>query len=244
MRTILNAAAVAAILVGAGALCSAQTLGGSDIFTAEDARTMATSSWYGGTGLIVIPTAKTADPQRVQAHFHRVDRTDATATAAQPADWLNTWGANVGFTDDIEGGFTHLDYLDETVFQAKIRLDLGELLEIEDAPQVAIGGRDVSDEVDRALYVVVSKDCAIKEERPALLTLHLGYGDTSLPNSPLEGIFAGVDFTPIDYMRVQIEHDGENLNAAVRYWWSKWLLTDVGSLDGDFGFGATIRTDF
>jgi len=236
LRTILYAVAIAAILVGASMACSAQTFVDEEIWTAEQARTETTSSWFGETGLIVIPTADTVDPQAIQAHFHRVDR--------EGSGWSNTWGANVGFTSNIEGGVTRLDEAGETVFQAKVNLDLNKWLNVEDAPEVAIGGRDIADQVDRALYVVISKELVIKGEKPAVLMGHLGFGDTSLRDSPLDGFFAGVDFVPVDFLRVQIEHDGENINAAARYWWSEWFCTDVGTLDGDFGWGVTAETKF
>jgi len=217
-------------------MCSAQMLEGDEVWTAADARTEATPSWYGETGLVVIPTATIVDPQTIQAHFHRVDR--------DSSGWENTWGVNVGLTANIEGGVTRLDAIGETIFQAKINLDLKDWFGLEDAPDVAIGCRDIGDDVDRALYVVLSQDLLLIEDKPAILVAHLGFGDTSLPGSPLDGMFGGVDFVPLDFLRVQLEHDGENFNACARYWLSKWLTADVGWLDESFGWGVMAQTKF
>ncbi len=234
LHRLLYIAAVVALVIGTG-ICNAQTQLDDDIWTAENARTEATPSWYGETGLIVIPTTRIVSPQNIQAHYHSVD-TDS--------DWTNTWGANVGLTSNIEAGVTRLDDIGETIFQAKVNLDLNNWLGLQGAPEVAVGCRDIGDEVDRALYVVLGKELIIKEEKPSLLFGYVGFGDTSLPGSPLDGVFGGVDFVPFDFMRVQIEHDGENLNADARYWWSHWFSTDVGWLDEEFGWGATAQTKF
>jgi len=235
VRKILYAAAITAVLVASAGISAAQRFAEEDIWTAEKARVEALPSWFGETGLVVIPTAQTVHPQRIEAHFHRVDR---------DAGGENAWGANIGLTSNIEAGVTRLDEISETVFQAKLNLDIGDWLTLRGMPQVAIGARDIGDVVDRALYVVLSSALTIKEEEEAVLSAHLGFGDTTLPGSPLDGIFGGVDFTPFEFLRVQVEHDGENLNAAARYWWSDWLCTDVGSLDGDFGWGVVAETRF
>ncbi len=60
----------------------------------------------------------------------------------------------------------------------------------------------------------------------------MGYGDSRIPGAPLDGVFGGIDFTPFDYMRVMIEHDGENINASATYWWKSWIATEVGLLTG------------
>ena len=234
LRRLVYIAAAVALVIGTG-ICSAQTQLDDDIWTAENARTEATPSWYGETGLIVIPTTGIVDPQSIQAHFHRVD-TDA--------GWSNTWGVNVGLSANFEGGVTRLDDIGETIFQAKVNLDLSNWLGLERAPEVAVGCRDIGDDVDRAMYVVLGKELIITEEEPSLLFGYVGFGDTSLPGSPLDGMFGGVDFVPFDFMRVQLEHDSENFNACARYWWSTWLSTDVGWLDENLGWGVTAQTQF
>lgn len=234
MRSLLYIVAAVALLSGT-AICSAQMDTDHEIWTAENARTAATPSWYGETGLIVIPTTRVVDPQSIQAHFHRV---------GADSGWTNTWGVNVGLTANIEGGVTRLDDIGETIFQAKVNLDLNNWLGLERAPEVAVGCRDIGDEVDRAMYVVLGAELRLIEEKPSVLFAYVGFGDTSLPGSPLDGIFGGVDFVPFDFMRVQIEHDSENFNACARYWWSQWLSTDIGWLNEELGWGVTAGTEF
>ena len=60
----------------------------------------------------------------------------------------------------------------------------------------------------------------------------------------LDGVFGGIDFSPLDYLRVQIEHDGENFNASATYWIQQWIALEAGVLDDDFAWGVNASTDF
>lgn len=239
MRTAwLTAVIVVAVIVSASLAC-AEGWDGGDVWGADQVRDAAKPSWFGSSGMIVVPTAQTVAPQSISAHYHSINIDDPAGD-----DWMDVYGANVGITDGLEAGITHLDTVDETLFQAKYNLHLDELLGNPDLPDVAFGSRDIGDKVNRVLFVTVTKDLVINEDRTSLLRATVGYGDVEIPGAPLDGIFGGIDFTPFDYMRVMVEHDGENINASASYWWAKWLCTEVGALDGDFAWGVNASSSF
>ena len=242
MRTSLIVALMA-LLVMTASMALAQGWETNDIWGPEDVANTAKPSWFGASGMIVVPTAQTVAPQAIQAHYHSI-RLEDDSSKAIADDWYDVWGANVGITDGLEAGVTRIVEESETLFQAKYNMHLGELLDNPDLPDVAIGSRDIGDKLNRVLYVTVTKDLVIKEDRTSMLRATVGYGDTEIPGAPLDGVFGGIDFTPFDYTRVQIEHDGENVNASVTYWWVQWLATEVGLLDGDFAWGVNAATSF
>lgn len=217
--------------------------GGGYLWDARTVQTMPTQSWFGGTGMLVIPTAETIPPRKISAHFHAID-------VDERDDWEDVWGLTTSIYPGFEAGITNLGRTftgtgeDELVIQAKIGANLNDLLRLgEEAPDIAFGGRDLADEVGEAYYVVFSKDFMIDEfEEAKTVGVSLGIGNADGNNVPLDGLFFGVDFTPFDFARMQIEYDAENVNANLRYWWSDWAVTEVGVLDGDLGAGASIYT--
>lgn len=202
---------------------------------------MPTQSWFGGTGMVVIPTAEIIPQTRVSAHFHAID-------VETKDDWEDVWGITASIYPGIEAGITHLGEAftgtgsDELVYQAKIGANLDDLLRLgPGSPDIAFGGRDIGDKVGSAYFVVLSKTFELDEYSGKTVGVSLGVGNAD-DDVPLDGLFAGVDLTPFDFARLQIEYDGENVNAALRYWWSEWAVTEVGVLDGDIGAGASIYT--
>ncbi len=241
MRAHTVAAVVAVVLVLCAGFGWAQGWDGGDLWTADDVRDAPLPSWFGGTGLIVVPTAQTIAPTDVQAHLHVID---------VEGEWQTVWGANVSIYEGLEGGVTGLDEAytgagQETVYQAKYCVPLDRLFGLDPrAPTLAVGGRDLSDEINRAWYVVLSKELPLDPNGDNTALFTLGVGETELPDSPLDGLFGGVDLTIFDYARLQLEHDGENFNAALRYWWSEWAVTEIGVLDDNMGYGFTLVTGF
>ncbi|MGI5817051.1 MAG: hypothetical protein ACOX9R_03020 [Armatimonadota bacterium] len=243
MRAQLIAASVAALLV----LCITASFGqgwdaGDTLWDARSVAATQTQSWFGGTGMIVIPTAYAVPQGSITAHYHTIDISSAD-------DWQDVWGLSAGIYSGFEAGITHLERgftgtgSNELVYQAKFAQSLNDLLRLgPEAPNIAIGGRDLSDRINDTYYMVLSKDFDIDEHGGHKVGVSLGVGNSSGSGVPLDGFFIGVDFTPFDFARLQIEHDSENLNAALRYWWSEWAVTEIGVLDGDIGFGASVYT--
>ncbi len=130
MRTArLIAVIVVAVIVSATLAC-AQGWTGDDLWGADDVRDAAKPSWFGTSGMIVVPTAQTLDPQSISAHFHSINVDDPNGD-----DWMDVYGANVGITDGLEAGVTHLDDVGETLYQAKYNMHLSELLDNPDLPR-------------------------------------------------------------------------------------------------------------
>ncbi|MEA3403253.1 MAG: hypothetical protein U9R79_18570 [Armatimonadota bacterium] len=215
-----------------------------ELWDAEDVRQTPITGWFGTSGLVVVPTAEVLEYQDMQVHFTAVDDEDL--------DWQYVWGANTCILPGLEAGVTMLDDAytpaevdSELVFQAKYQLDLQEFLELsEDFPTVAIGGRDLADDVNRAVYVTFTKDLTATREPESAVRLTVGLGETEIGDAPLDGLFAGVDMTPFDFARLQLEHDGENFNAALRYWWSEWAITGIGVVDGQPGVTVVVSSQF
>lgn len=238
MRThYLFAVVMVAVLVSAP-LALAQVWDSDDMWGPADVRDVPKPTWFGSSGMIVVPTAQSVNPQAIQVHYHSVN------LGLPGNEWMDTYGANVGIIDGLEAGATHLRDESETLFQVKYVVDVPNLLDDPDMPYVAIGGHDLGDSINRVLFVAVTKDLIIRDDRTALLRATIGWGDSRIAGAPLDGIFGGIDFSPFDYMRVQIEHDGENINASATYWWQSWIATEIGLLDGDFSWGINAATSF
>lgn len=244
MRALMTVAVIAAVLVAGSGLGWAQGWDGSDLWSAVDAANTPLTSWFGDTGLIVNPSAKTLPFQGIQAHLGFLEMDNG--------DWASIWGANISIWEGLEVGVTGLDeeYTggdNEMIIQAKYQLPLGQIFELgPDAPTVAIGGRDLSEEINRTWYVVLGKDFVMNPgaDRERVVSLSLGFGDTQVDDTPLDGVFLGAEFDMFDYMRLQVELDGENLNAGLRYWWSEWAITDLVLVDDNMGAGFTLNTGF
>ncbi|MGC9318424.1 MAG: hypothetical protein ACP5KN_10390 [Armatimonadota bacterium] len=244
MRAHRIGAAIAVLVVLCAGLSWGQGWDLADIWGAEDVRQAPVTSWFGTSGLVVVPTAEVLGYRDVQAHFTAVDDEDL--------DWQYVWGANTSPLPGLEVGATMLDDAytpkemdSELVFQAKYQLDLQEFLGLSaDFPMVAVGGRDLADDVNRAFYVTFTKELTATRESESAVRVTVGLGDTEIGGAPLDGLFAGVDLTPFEFSRLQMEHDGENFNAALRYWWSEWAITEIGVVDGQPGFTATLSSAF
>jgi len=243
VRAQLIAALAVALLIVTVPACLAQGWdAGGQLWDARVVSSMPTQSWFGGTGMVVIPTAELVPQMRLAAHYHAVD-------VDNKDDWEDVWGLTASIYPGIEAGVTHLGSAftgtgsDELVYQAKIGANLNDLLKLgPDSPDIAFGGRDLGDVVSEAYYVVLSKEFAVDELDAKTVNVSFGIGNADGNNVPLDGVFVGVDLTPFDFARLQIEHDGENVNAALRYWWSEWAVTEIGVLDGNMGAGASVYT--
>lgn len=242
---VLTVAAVIAVLVVLGAPAAfAQGWDTSDLWLPERVREMPTQSWFGATGMMVIPTATVLDHTRVSAHGHYIK-------LGETDEWESVYGVNAAIYPGLEGGLTFLSQAlagldsNQTLIQAKYAIDLAELLNAgPEAPALAIGGRDLANNINRTYYIVATKEFLIDEVEDTRCSLTLGVGNSDESGAPLDGFFIGVDFSPFDFARLQLEHDNQNFNAQLRYWFSEWAVVEVGFLDGDLGAGMSIYTGF
>lgn len=242
----LSPLAVGLAIMGLAATAGAQTIPFLD-WSVPSPETQAAPAWFGSTGLVRVPTAMVAPPLRVTGGAHRIELDD------ESQDILT---ANVGLPYGLEVGVTRIGDMrprgagtgarsDEFMFNAKYRINLGGLFELIPAPQVAVGVLDASDRFDRALYVALSHNFPLQTlGAPSSVNAHVGFGRTEHRIGALDGMFFGVDFSPFPRALVQIEYDAEDVNAAMRYYFSEWLAADVGIVDGDFGWGLSVRAGF
>jgi len=244
MRPLLLAVTIACL--GLVASVSAQTVSVED-WDATVQGNVSTASWYGSTGLILTPSAEIGPPMKLQGGMHRIELDDTTQSV---------YNVNVAITADLEFGVARLEDIrpqgiiaegltDENVLNAKYNVDLGPWLGLDATPQVAIGVWDLSDQLNRAFYVVASKEFALREEGTfSQFKLHVGFGQTEHSAGALDGLFCGIEFVPFANAIVQAEYDAEDINANLRFFLTEWLSADVGVIDGDFAWGASARTAF
>ncbi len=186
-------------------------------------------AWYGNTGLVLTPSAYTTGPGRGTISYHWID-TDPDHT-----DLVNL---NVGLAQGLELGGSWIDAGDgELVGNAKWQLPIERFLDEEDLPTVAFGGVDLTDELDRSLYVVLSKNLLLGVDDSRQVGVHLGYGDSD--GGILNGFFGGVTFGAFRNSVINAEYDGDNFNADLRWGLSERITVELGLLDGDFGIGLT-----
>jgi len=205
------------------------------------------TAWFGTTGLLMTPSAYIAAPMKLSANWHRiqmdnVDQDLASVSAALTAD-LEFGVARVH--NVLVPGIDADRYVNKTIVSAKYNIDLARWFGLDLAPEFAVGVRDLSDEVNRAIYAVASKNFRIREQGTlSQFTLHLGWGNTEHNYGALDGFFAGVEFVPFKGGLVQAEWDNENYNACLRYYPVPFCSVDVGVVDGDFAYGVTARSAF
>lgn len=198
-----------------------------------------TSSWYGNTGMILTPTAAMPGVGGASAQYHRIQR---------DAEDVNVWGVNVGVTQWLEAGGTHVDVPgadSEVIGNAKIKIPAAKWLDNPVFPDVAAGVFDLTNELNRTYYLVLSKAVPLTGIGPLpRINLHFGYADNDTDSGALDGFFGGLEFNILRYGLVQAEYDGDAFNANLRYNATNRLSVDLGFLDGDLGYGATYRSQF
>lgn len=226
---------VALLLVAAMSTAFAQSY--VSVWEDSSAGMASTSSWFGNVGMVVTPTAMTPPASGVTATYHRIER---------DAEDVNVWGVNFGITDALEAGASRIDIAGngtETVGNLKLKLDAASWLGQPEFPELAVGVFDLSDQIDRAYYLVLSKSFELTGSS-SKINLHLGFADNETDSGSLDGLFGGLEFQALKLGVVQAEYDGDAFNAALRYNASRTLQLDLGVLDGDFGYGATYRSQF
>jgi hypothetical protein len=199
------------------------------------------NSWIGSTGMVMTPTARTCAPQGIIGSYHWID--------TDPDSW-DVWSVNVGITNNIEIGASKFSDAfggtqSETVGNIKVNLDMPRWTNNTEAPEMAVGVFDFSDQLNRAYYVVLTKEIELKEEGTiSNFRLNLGYADNEVDAGALDGIFGGIEFSPFDHALVQAEYDGSDVNATVRYHPSEWMSLELASINGDLGVGLNVHTGF
>lgn len=237
MRCSFLAVAVC-LLLAVSAACAQSYV---SVWEADKSEQTGTSSWFGNVGMIVTPTAAIPAPSAATAQWHRVDRDSGD---------VDVIGVNFGVTNWLEIGGARID--DEAAEDAeeianvKVLLPVAKWFDEANWPTVAIGAVDVSNEINRSYYMVLSKafPMGAATEDAKQLKVHLGVADSDTEEGALDGVFGGIEFAAFRHALVQAEYDGDAFNAALRYTPMGRVSIDVGTLDSDFGFGLTYRSNF
>jgi hypothetical protein len=206
---------------------------------------------------MAIPTAQVRPGATAQVFYHWLHNASQVDTHTEN---LQVYGADAMVTGDFEVGITRLQDVvrvetsdlvttasidSVTTFNGRYHLDLAKWTSNPEAPDVAIGVRDISDEVNRALYVVVSKGVHFRQQQgPYDVTFTLGYGHTKDQAGLLDGFFGGVDFSPGSNFRIQAEYDAQEWNACLRFYPCRTLSIDLGSFNSNFGAGLTYESSW
>lgn len=248
MRAAITIAVVMLLIVAASAVVAEPYV---SVWQDQATGFQGTASWYGNVGLIVTPTAILPPATAATAQYHRIQREHTD---------VDVWGVNFGVTDWLEAGGTHvdldpdligndalfdvLDHSGQTIGNVKVGLDIAKWLCTPSLPALAIGSFDVTNEINRAFYVVMSKSFQLSGPCSPPINLHLGYANNDLGSGALSSVFGGIEFAAGRYGLVQAEYDSAEFNADFRFNISNHLSLDAGVLDGDFGYGATYRSQF
>lgn len=193
---------------------------------------------------MAVPSAQVRPAQSAQAFYHWIHNGARVGGVEQN---VQIFGADAMVTRDFEIGVTRFQNLPEnkTIFNGRYRLDFGGWTSNPQAPEVAVGVRDVSNELNRTYYVVLSKSLHIREmEGPADLAVTLGFGHSHDDNGLLDGVFGGVDFSPGSGFRIQAEYDAQEWNACLRFYPTRTLSIDLGTFDSNLAAGLTYESSW
>ncbi len=190
-----------------------------------------TNTWIGTTGLVIIPTADTAGGQELIASFNWID-TEHDSTII---------GSGIfGLTPQFELGVAIVDAGDDSegIINLKYNVNLPRLINNPRAPDLAIGVWDLGDQLDQAIYLALSNDFA----GPTNARWTLGVAGSD--GGSLDGLLAGVEFAVVPQGTIQVDYDGDDVNAAYRHRVSDQFSLGVGIIDGDLALNAALYADF
>lgn len=182
----------------------------------------AAPSLLGPTGLMLIPSADTLGMTRWNVSI--------AGTWADGEPNATIISANVGLLPGLEAGFARAEPEDaeaETLLNAKVRVlqpPVGRIT-------VSAGMIDITDQVDRSAYVVLSHTLGagvLTRVGPVTLPqIHVGVG-----GGRLDGLFAGVTTTVGSRIGLMAEYDSEDINLGARIALAANLEGTVAILDG------------
>jgi hypothetical protein len=206
----------------------------------------ATPSYLGETGLLITPTALVQPSVQAAFTYHAIDSSPRRQSF---------YGATVGLLPGFEISALRManipppasmptDWRNETVLSGKYQVPLDTLLKVNDAPKLALGVFDISNDADRVWYAVVTDSVSIQNSPQTIMNLHLGLAKKDHGDGQLDGLFAGFDVPVASDLLLQGEYDGENLNAGLRYYPAKWISVDGSVVGSNLAWGLTASTGF
>jgi hypothetical protein len=190
-------------------------------------------SLIGPTGLVTVPTADTLGLLQ-----WNVGASNAWTDSGPDESVIY---ANLGLLPRLEVGFARLEPEDadaETVLNAKFRV-----ISLPGKVSLAVGAIDLTDQIDRSVYAVVSHDLGAGIVSPkgqfTRPQLHVGVG-----GGQFDGIFGGVSVTVGGKADVMAEYDGEDMNVGVRWPIIPKVLVTAAALDSfsDLALGLCLKS--
>jgi len=190
-------------------------------------------SLAGPTGLLRIPTADALGALQWNAGASNV-----WADGAPDESYVY---ANVGLLPKLEIGATRQEFEEEeaeTVLNAKYRL-----LGLPGRITLAGGVIDITDQLDRSAYAVVSHELGAGIVSPqgqfTMPVLHVGVG-----GGRFDGLFGGLSVVVGGKADVMAEYDGQAFNVGARWPLIPKVSVTAASLDGfdDFALGVAARS--
>ncbi len=190
-------------------------------------------SLLGPTGLLTVPTADALG-------MLQWDVGAANVWAADGPDTSIIY-ANVGLLPRLEIGGARLSPEDgeaETLLNAKLRV-----VSLPGKTRIAVGAFDLTDQIDRSLYAVVSHDLGAGIVSPhgefTNPQIHVGVG-----GGRFDSIFGGVSVIVGGRADVMAEYDGSNVNLGVRWPVVPKVALTAAALDGfdDLALGVSVRS--
>ncbi len=179
-------------------------------------------SFLGPTGLLFVPTADVVGMGEVEA--------GAAVTRGDDDNDANWISANVGVLPQLEVGATRIGVEDadsEIVLNAKYRVLKPALT----ATTLSVGMVDITDQIDRSAYAVLSHDVGVGlVMRKGLFSrprVHVGIG-----GGMLDGVFAAGEITYANKVDLIAEYDSHDVNVGARIPLSRGLNATVAALDG------------
>ena len=190
-------------------------------------------SLIGPTGMLLVPTAETLG-------LLQWDVGAANVWADSEPDTSAIY-ANVGLLPRLEVGFARLKAEEagaETLLNAKFGV-----VGLAAKTALAVGGFDLTDQIDRSFYVVASHELGAgiisPKGRFTMPRLHVGVG-----GGRFDGIFGGLSVTVGGKADVMAEYDGEQVNLGVRWPLIPKVAVTAAALDGlgDLALGVSVRS--
>lgn len=187
--------------------------------------------------LITIPTGNTLAKASVKAEAIS-GFSDGTTTLVPFGEVYRAYWVNVGLgnveiegTRYVERGGDHKD-----CFSA----ELGILPETIITPAIGFGVRDIGNEIERGVYLAVSKTLPLSDKIPMMpvrnIKVHGGYGIDGL-----NGIFLGAQADLPMHLTLSVEEVDSKFNASLAWNVIPKLSLKFYSLDGEFFYGASFR---
>ncbi|MCF2908854.1 YjbH domain-containing protein [Pseudoalteromonas sp. DL2-H2.2] len=189
-------------------------------------------NFTGSTGLVNTPSAKVLAPGVIdigynnQLNFRGLDYVDGYNYIFSAGMWpgLEISG-QISSSSMHDNGFLLAALGDDQVrdlsFNAKYQIPFVP----EDWFDLAIGGKDMGGAANHyeSYFAVASKDWLD-------FRFSTGVSTSKSEIGMMDGVFAGVEWQPLEWFALQLEHDAEAVNAAARVTVPKAWLFDLGTL--------------